>query len=146
VAPERLIFAKHTRVEDHLARLPLADLALDTFPYGAHTTASDAMWAGLPLVTQRGASFAARVAASVLTAAGLTETITHSPAEYEQCALRLALDGGALAALRNTLKANRANSPLFDTAAFTRHLESAFTSMYERYQRGLGPESFAVPE
>lgn len=146
IAPERLIFAKPVSVEDHLARLSLADLALDTFPYGAHTTASDAMWAGLPLVTMRGASFAARVAASILTTAGLTETITNSLAEYERCAAALARDRTTLAALRDRLKSNRSRSRLFDTVSFTRHLESAFATMYERHQRGLPPSTFVVLE
>jgi predicted O-linked N-acetylglucosamine transferase (SPINDLY family) len=146
VAPERLVFARHLPVEEHIARLSLADLALDTFPYGAHTTASDAVWRGVPLVTMYGASFAARVAASVLTTAGLRETVTHSAGEYERCALRLARDRASLAALREKLKTNRAHSRLFDTAAFTRALESAFASMYERHQRGLPPVSFSVPE
>jgi protein O-GlcNAc transferase len=144
IAPDRLIFAPLVNHTEHLARLPLADLALDTFPYGAHTTASDAVRAGLPLLTIRGESFAARVAASVVAAAGLPEMVSESPEEYETRAVALACDGQALAAVRSRLQANRGTSLLFDTARFTRHLEKAYVTMNERYQRGLRPTSFAV--
>jgi predicted O-linked N-acetylglucosamine transferase (SPINDLY family) len=145
VAPERLVFAPRTpRLEDHLARQRLADLFLDTLPYNAHTTASDALWAGLPLVTCRGERFAGRVAASLLRAAGVPELIAESLADYEALALRLAREPAALAAVKDKLARNRASCPLFDTARFTRHLEAAYAEMWERHRRDQKPAGFAV--
>jgi predicted O-linked N-acetylglucosamine transferase (SPINDLY family) len=144
IAKERLIFAPRTTPPEHLARQRLADLFLDTSPYTAHTTCSDALWAGLPVVTFLGPTFAARVAGSVLSAAGLSELVTSSPAEYEELALKLARDRPALAAVKAKLAANRDRCALFDTARFARNLERAFTHMVERQRQGLAPESFAV--
>jgi predicted O-linked N-acetylglucosamine transferase (SPINDLY family) len=145
VAPERIVFAPPVPGhENHLARLTLADLFLDTLPYNAHTTAIDALWAGVPLLTLEGNSFAGRVAASALEAAGLPELIASNAAEYEAAALRLARDPEALAGLKAKLAHNRLSCPLFDTVSFTRHLESAFATMWERQERGLPPASFAV--
>ncbi|HEY4265197.1 MAG TPA: hypothetical protein VGM72_07760, partial [Micropepsaceae bacterium] len=144
IAPERLIFAPRTTPPEHLARQRLADLFLDTSPYTAHTTCSDALWAGLPVVTFLGPTFAARVAGSLLNAAGLPELVTASPAEYEQLALHLARDGVALAAIKAKLAANRKDCALFDTARFTRNLEAAFLTMADRQRAGLAPQSFAV--
>jgi predicted O-linked N-acetylglucosamine transferase (SPINDLY family) len=131
VAPERLIFAGRTTPQLHLARQQLADLFLDTLPYNAHTTASDALWAGLPLVTTPGHSFPARVAASILTAANLPELIVPDLAGYESLALKLARDPLLLKSLREKLVASRAGMPLFDTLRFTRNLEAAYRSMLE---------------
>jgi len=144
IAPERLIFAGRTTPPEHLARQRLADLFLDTSPYTAHTTCSDALWVGLPVVTFLGPTFAARVAGSVLTAAGLPELVTASPAEYEDLALHLARDKSALAQLKAKLAANRDSCALFDTARFTRNIERAFARMVERHRAGLAPQSFAV--
>jgi predicted O-linked N-acetylglucosamine transferase (SPINDLY family) len=144
VAEERLIFAPRKSLGEHLARLSLADLFLDTLPYGAHTTASDALWTGLPVVTALGSTFAGRVAASLLSAAGLPELITPSLEAYETLALNLALDRAALAAIRTKLSRTRETCPLFDTARFTKHLEIAYATMWERHQRGDPPEHFAV--
>jgi protein O-GlcNAc transferase len=145
VAPGRLIFApRMPRTEDHLARLPLADLFLDTLPYNAHATACDALWAGLPVLTCRGKSFPGLVGASLLHAIGLPELVTTSLDEYEQLALALARDPERLAAIKAKLMRNRLTKPLFDTARFTRDLESAYTTMWERQQAGLAPASFAV--
>jgi len=144
VAPERLVFARRLRLEDHLARHRLADLFLDTLPYNAHTTASDALWAGLPLLTCQGTTFPGRVAASLLNAIGLPELITHSLGEYEALALELATNRRRLADIRSKLARNRDTYPLFDTDRFRRHIEAAYTRMWERYQRGEPPESFAV--
>jgi predicted O-linked N-acetylglucosamine transferase (SPINDLY family) len=130
--------------EDHLARLGLADLFLDTLPYNAHSTAVDAVCAGLPMVTLAGESFSGRVAASVLRAAGMPELIAQTFADYEGLALRLARDPSMLAAIRTKLANGLDRCALFDTARFTRHLESAFAAMWERHQRGLPPASFAV--
>jgi predicted O-linked N-acetylglucosamine transferase (SPINDLY family) len=139
IAPERLIFAPRTDPASHLARQSLADLFLDTLPYNAHTTASDALWVGLPLLTVPGSTFAGRVAASLLHAAGLPEMVTNSLADYEALALRLARDPAALRAIRAKLKQNRDSCPLFDTARITRNLENVYTAMWERSERGLPP-------
>lgn len=141
----RLVFApKVPRLEDHLARYRLADLFLDTLPYNAQTTASDALWAGLPVITCLGTTFVGRVAASLLNAIGLPELVTHSLPEYEALALELATHPVQLADLRARLARNRATSPLFDTVRFCRHIESAYITMWERHQSGAPPASFAV--
>jgi predicted O-linked N-acetylglucosamine transferase (SPINDLY family) len=146
VAGDRLVVAPRVaRNEDHLARVRLADLFLDTLYYNAHTTAADALWAGVPVLTCRGETFAGRVAASLLGAVGLPELITTSLADYESLALRLARDPELLASLRDKLARNRRSFPLFDTDRFTRHIEAAYTAMWERAERGEPPESFAVP-
>jgi protein O-GlcNAc transferase len=129
IDPSRLVFADRVTADAHLARQQLADLFLDTLPYNAHATACDALWAGLPVVTRRGNAFAARVAASLLTAAGLPELITESAEDYEALALALARDPGRLKALRDKLAANRATAPLFDTARLARDLEAAYSQM-----------------
>jgi predicted O-linked N-acetylglucosamine transferase (SPINDLY family) len=145
VAAERLVFASHMpAAEDHLARLALADLFLDTLPYNAHTTAMDALWAGLPVLTCTGNSFAGRVATSLLHAAGLPELVADSLAAYEALALNSARDPSVLAAIRAKLRRNRNRCALFDTERFTRNLEAAYGTMWERAQRGESPESFAV--
>ena len=145
VDPARLVFAARTaELAEHLGRLALADLFLDTLPYNAHTTASDALWAGLPLLTCAGAAFASRVAASLLTAAGLPELITTSLAQYEAVALRLAHDPAELAALRVRLAAARGNAPVFDTPGLCRALENAYSGMVERSRRGEAPAAFTV--
>jgi predicted O-linked N-acetylglucosamine transferase (SPINDLY family) len=147
VSSERICFAPFVpSPEEHLARLKLADLFLDTLPYNAHATTCDALWAGVPLVTRIGNSFAGRVGASVLSAVGLPELITHAAEEYEALALKLAHDPAILTAMRDKLARNRLTHPLFDTARFTRNLESAFRTMWERHQRRERPESFAVVE
>jgi predicted O-linked N-acetylglucosamine transferase (SPINDLY family) len=130
----KIIFAKKMPLEEHLARHRQADLFLDTFPYNAHTTASDALWAGLPVLTLMGQSFASRVAASLLTAIGLPELITTSPQEYEALAIELAKNPEKLAALKQKLESNRLTTPLFDTPLFTKDLERAYMQMYEDYQ------------
>jgi len=144
VAAERLVFAPRMKLDEHLARHRLADLFLDTLPYNAHTTASDALWAGLPVLTCMGSSFAGRVAGSLLHAIGLPELITPSLADYEARALRLATTPSMLSELRAKLARNRSCYPLFDTERFRRHIESAYLTMWERYQRGEPPASFAV--
>jgi len=147
VSGERICFAPfEPSPEDHLARLKLADLFLDTLPYNAHATSCDALWAGVPALTRIGNSFAGRVGASLLNAVGLPELIAQTPDEYEAMALQLARDPAMLAALRDKLARNRLTQPLFDTARFTRNLERAFTTMWERHQSGQPPEHFAVTE
>jgi predicted O-linked N-acetylglucosamine transferase (SPINDLY family) len=146
IAPERLIFARfEKKAEDHLARQRLADLFLDTFPYNAHSTAADALWAGLPLLTCRGNAFQARVAASLLEILDLPELVTTSLAEYEARAITLARDPQALAAIREKLARNRDTGPLFDTPRFTRDLEAVYAQMWKRQQAGQPPEGFSIP-
>ena len=145
VSPERLIIAPRVPSnEEHLARLRLADLFLDTLYYNAHTTACDALWAGLPIMTCPGQTFASRVAGSLLSAVGLPELITSSLADYEALALKLARDPAQLAAIKDKLARQRTTYPLFSTERFTRHLEAAYTTMWQRSQRGEPPQSFAV--
>jgi protein O-GlcNAc transferase len=145
VSRQRIIFAPRlVEISDHLARLHQADLFLDTLPYNAHTTASDALWAGVPVLTCAGETFPGRVAASLLRAIGLPELITTSLSDYEALALKLAHEPSLLQAIRAKLARNRHHYPLFDTVRFTRHIEAAYVTMWERYQRGEEPQAFAV--
>jgi predicted O-linked N-acetylglucosamine transferase (SPINDLY family) len=144
VAGERLVFAPSWSLADHLARHRLADLFLDTLPCGAHTGASDALWAGLPVLTCLGDSFAGRVAASLLDAIGLPEMVMRSLGEYEARALEFAHDPAALVEIRERLARNRNTHALFDTARFTRNLETAYEHMVERHRSGEPPRPFAV--
>ena len=144
VDPERLVFARPVPVADHLARHRLADLFVDTFHYNAHTTASDALWAGLPLVTKAGSGFAARVAASLLTAIGLDDLITTSDEQYFALALELARNPVKLAAIRERLAANRQTMPLFDSEQFTRHIEAGYEAAFQRFLEGKPPADITV--
>jgi len=144
IDPERLVFAKKVPAADHLTRHRLADLFLDTLPYNAHTTASDALWAGLPVLTRIGESFAGRVAASLLNAIGLTELITSTSQDYEALAIELATNPEKLGAIKRNLATNRLTTPLFDTQLFTRHIEAAYTAMIERYQANQTPDHIYV--
>jgi predicted O-linked N-acetylglucosamine transferase (SPINDLY family) len=129
IDPNRLVFAQAAALEVHLARHQLADLFLDTLPYNAHATACDALWAGLLVLTQRGAAFAGRVGASLLEAVGLGELIAETAEDYEALALALARDPARLKHLRDRLAANRATSPLFDTPRLARDLEALYRQM-----------------
>ena len=144
VAASRLIFAPRQSLSAHLARHRAADLFLDTFPYTAHTTASDALWAGLPLVTLQGETFASRVGASLLQAVGLPELVTGSLADYEALARELAITPARLARLRDRLGRQNQALPLFDTDRFRRHIEQAYVGMHERAARGEAPQAFEV--
>jgi predicted O-linked N-acetylglucosamine transferase (SPINDLY family) len=144
VAAERLVFGPHKPLAEHLARHRLADLFLDTFPYNAHTTASDALWAGCPLLTMAGETFPSRVAASLLRALGLPELITRSLADYHETALRLARNAGLLAALRERLEAGRKESQVFNADGFARNLEKAYRTMWEIHASGEAPRAFTV--
>jgi predicted O-linked N-acetylglucosamine transferase (SPINDLY family) len=144
VDPARLVFAERISTEQHLARHQHADLFLDTLPYNAHSTASDALWAGLPVVTCRGESFAARVGASLLNAIGLGDLVTSNLGEYEALTLKLAQNDTLRADLKKRLKWNRLIYPLFNCPEFTRHIETVYQTMWERWQRGESPASFAV--
>jgi protein O-GlcNAc transferase len=145
VAPDRVVFAPRVGLAEHLARHRLADLFLDTIHYGAHTTASDALWAGLPVLTCLGSTFPGRVAASLLHAVGLPDLITPTLSEYEALAIGLARDPDRLGALRTRLAGQRLSAPLFRTELSTRHLEAAYRMMWERHQRGEPPRTFDVP-
>ncbi|QOZ28893.1 glycosyltransferase family 41 protein [Bradyrhizobium sp. CCBAU 51753] len=144
INPARLVFAGRLDPAEHLARHRLADLFLDTLPYNAHTTASDALWAGLPVVTRIGPTFAGRVAASLLTAVGLPELIAQTAEQFEDLAVRLAKHPDELAAVKAKLERNRLTAPLFDTASFARHIESAYQAMVDRYRAGLPPDHISV--
>jgi predicted SAM-dependent methyltransferase len=145
VDPDRLVFATRVpKVEDHLARYRLADLFLDTTPYNAHTTAADALMAGLPVITYMGHAFPGRVASGLVNAIGLPELVTHSLEEYQQLAIELANDQNKLAALKDKLQHNKKTYPLFNTRQFCRDVEEAWTTMWRRYQNGKAPASFMV--
>lgn len=144
VDPGRLVFAPRAAPADHLARHRLADLFLDTLPYNAHTTASDALWTGLPLITCAGRGFAARVAASLLRAVGVPDLITETLEAYEALALDLATNPARLALLKARLAAGLGAVPLFDTDLTRRHIEAAYTTAWERQQRGEAPSAFDV--
>jgi protein O-GlcNAc transferase len=137
VNPNRIIFAERIPLAEHLARHSLANLFLDTYPYNAHTTASDALWAGLPLITLIGKSFASRVSASLLSAIGLPQLITHSQDDYEALAIGLALDSSKLILIKNQLSENRLSTPLFDAPAFAKALEALYVKIYKNYHQGL---------
>jgi protein O-GlcNAc transferase len=144
VDPARIIYAPDLPPQQHLARLGLADLFLDTLPYNAHTTASDALWVGVPLLTRRGTTFPGRVAASLLTAAGLPELVTETPAAYEALAIKLAGEPAAHQALKDRLAKNRDTCALFDTAKFARNIEAAYGQMWRRWLDGKKAEAFNV--
>jgi predicted O-linked N-acetylglucosamine transferase (SPINDLY family) len=144
VVAERLVFAGHLPYPDHLARFGVADLFLDTFPYNAHTLASDALWGGCPVVTCSGRTLPSRVAGSLLHSVGLQELVCGSLAEYEKLAVALARNSERLLGLREKLRTTRLTARVFDTRRFTRHLEAAFEIMWERYRRGEPLRRFAV--
>ncbi len=144
IAPDRLVFGEPWAHERHLARLRLCDLFLDTWPYNAHTTGTDALWAGLPVLTCTGQSFPSRVGASLLRAVGLPEMVTDSFADYEALANQLATDPGLLASTRQRLGASLRTARLYDTPRYTRHLEAAYTQMVERARAGMNVAAFAI--
>lgn len=144
IDPARLVFAPKRPLADHLARYRVADLGLDSFPYTGHTTTSDALWMGMPVVTLMGGTFASRVAAGLLNAAGVPETITTSLADYEALALALVHEPNRLAGLRRRLEETRMTVPLFDSRRFTRHIERAYEEMWRIHAAGQPPRPFAV--
>jgi predicted O-linked N-acetylglucosamine transferase (SPINDLY family)/SAM-dependent methyltransferase len=146
VDPARLVFAPRMKLPDHLARHRLADLFLDTLPVNAHTTASDALWAGLPILTCAGETFVSRVCGSLLQAVGLSDLITYSLDEYEDLALNLARSPARLTEVRERLARNRNSAPLFDIERYTRGLEAAYGHMAEIYAEENGPRGFTVAE
>ncbi|NBQ15949.1 MAG: hypothetical protein EBU31_15385, partial [Proteobacteria bacterium] len=144
VDPARLVFADRTPMPLHIGRQVHGDLFLDTAPYNAHTTTSDALWMGLPVITCPGETFAGRVAASLLKAADLPELVVKTWEDYERLAVSLAQSPEKIAALKNRLRRVRTSSRLFDSRLFTRNLEAAYTAMYERLQAGLPPDHIAI--
>jgi predicted O-linked N-acetylglucosamine transferase (SPINDLY family) len=144
IDPQRLIFAKLIPHAEHLARHAVADLFLDTVPCNAHTTASDALWAGLPLLTCMAETFSGRVAASLLHAIGLRELVTTTLQDYERLAVDLALRPEKLASLKDKLAKNRFTAPLFNTELFTEHLEAAYVAMFDRYHAGARPDHIQI--
>jgi predicted O-linked N-acetylglucosamine transferase (SPINDLY family) len=144
VSPERLVFAGRIDLPEHLARHRAADLFIDTWPCNAHTTASDALWAGLPVLTCAGEGFASRVAASLLTAIGLPELIVSTADHYEELAVQLATDRQHLTEIKQRLAENRLTAPLFDTQRYTLQIEAAYTKLYERCQANLPAEHIHI--
>jgi predicted O-linked N-acetylglucosamine transferase (SPINDLY family) len=140
----RIVFAERVPFADYLARYQAMDLFLDTQPYNAGATASDALWAGLPVLTRLGTSFAGRIGASLLEALGLPELIVSTAQQYEDAAVDLAADPHRLAALRRRLMANRLTAALFDTRGFARSLEAAYVEIHRRYQADLPPVDVQV--
>lgn len=145
IARDRIIFAESRSYEEHVARLPLADLGLDTFPYNGHTTTSDMLWAGLPVLTLKGNAFQARVSESLLKAAGLDDMVASDAEDFCARAGRLAAAPQGIAALKDRLETNRFRAPLFDSARFTAHLEEAYRLMADRARLGLAPDLIDVP-
>ena len=145
IHPTRLVFAPKMPLDRHLARHRLADLGLDTLPYKAHTTTSDALWVGLAVLTQIGRSFPARVAASLLRAVGMPEMVVESRADYIARAVQFARDPTLLAEARQKMDRQRLTAPLFDTPRFVRHIEAAYIEMHERRLAGLPPAHIRVP-
>jgi len=146
VKPERLIFGESLSRPEYLARYRVADLFLDTLPYNAGTTASDALRMGLPVLTLKGNSYPSRMAASIVSAVNLPELITTSQQEYESLAIELATDLEKLKIIKDKLLGNLSTAPLYDTPKFTRNLESAYSEMYDRYQKGLDPDHIYVEQ
>jgi protein O-GlcNAc transferase len=146
VDPDRLVFGGKLSSREYLARYRTADLFLDTLPYNAGTTASDALWAGLPVLTCMGQAFAGRVAASILAAMDLPELIASTQEQYEDLAVEFATQPGRLAGIRHRLLANRLTAPLFDTARFTRNLEYAYEAIYDRYLADQAPQDIHIDE
>jgi protein O-GlcNAc transferase len=144
VDSSRLVWGERMALAEHLARHAQADLFLDTFHYNAHTTCSDALWAGLPVLTFAGPTFASRVSASLLKSVGLPELVTQSAAEYEALAFSLATTPQSLAGIRSRLHRNRDETSLFDTARFTEGIEAAYKAMWARAQEGLAPTSITI--
>lgn len=145
ISSDRIVFAQKLPQADHLARLQLADLFLDTFNYNAGATATDALWSGLPLITKTGQGYTARMAGSILSSLGLSEMIATTKTQYEELALRLATTPGELIQIREKLVANRLTTPLFDSELFTRHLENGYRQAYELYFEGKSPDHVYVP-
>lgn len=146
IDPARIVFAERVPMDEHLTRQRFADLFVDTFNYNAHTTATEALWAGLPVITMRGQGFAARVGSSLLNAVGMSELITESEKEYEALILELATNKDKLINVKKKLAANLLSTPLFDTEQYTKYLEDGYQQAYQRYLDGKYPDMIRVFE
>ena len=146
INPSRLVFAEKLPIKDHLARYQFGDIFLDTFNYNAHTTACEALWGGLPVITKEGKGFSARVASSLLRAINLPELITKSKKEYEDLVLELVNNPKKLSTIKQKLLANRSSQPLFNTEKYTKHLEDGYKSVFNRYMQGLNPKNIYIQE
>ena len=146
IDPSRLVFADKLPMDEHLSRHKLADLFIDTFAFNAHTTTTEALWAGLPVVTKQGQGFATRVAGSLLNSIGLSELITSSESEYESLILELAMNPNKLRKVKEKLNKNRLSQPLFNTELYTEHLENGYLTAYQNYYDGKDPENIIVKE
>ena len=144
IGSSRLIFADRMPMDEHLARHKLADLFLDTFSFNAHTTATEALWSGLPVVTKLGKGFAARVAGSLLTAIGLPELNTETIKDYEELILELASNPQRLVNIKEKLAENRLSAPLFDTELYTKHLEDGYQQAFQQYFENKDPKAIYV--
>jgi predicted O-linked N-acetylglucosamine transferase (SPINDLY family) len=140
IAAERIVFAQRLPMPEYLTRHRIADLFLDTLPYNAHTTASSALWSGLPVLTCMGETFPGRMAAGLLDAIGLPELITSNADDYEALAIKLATHPEQMAAIKQKLTDNRLTYPLFNKTLYTQHIEAAYQAIYDRYQAGLAPD------
>jgi predicted O-linked N-acetylglucosamine transferase (SPINDLY family) len=143
ISEDRIIFANRIDNSEHLARHQLADLFLDTLPYNAHTTASDALWSGLPVLTCKGDTFQGKVASSLLNAIGLPELITNSLHEYQKLAIKIANDNN-ISDIKNKLNNNIKSTALFNTKNFTKYMEEAYIKIYEQNKKGLKPENIFI--
>ena len=139
------MFAARMSHELHISRHQFVDVFLDTGPYNAHTTSSDALWAGVPVLTRMGGSFASRVAASLVTRAGVPELVTTSDDDYVNLGVRLAKEPGLLEGIKNKIDAARLESPLFDVTRFTRELEQLYEEMMRRHHAGLPSDHISLP-
>ena len=146
IDPSRLVFAQRLPMDEHLSRHKLADLFIDTFAFNAHTTTTEALWAGLPVVTKLGQCFAARVAGSLLNSIGLSELITNSESEYEELILELAMNTTKLRKIKETLNKNRLSYPLFNTDLYTKHLEQGYLTAYQNYFEANSHQNILVSD
>jgi len=146
IPSERLVFAQRVPHEKYLAQFRQADLYLDTFNYNAGATASNALWAGLPVLTKLGRGYTARMAGSLIASVGLSELITNNETEYEKLALELAANPEKLASIKQKLEINRLSKPLFNTELFTKHLEDGYQKAYQRYFEGKKAAAIYVPK
>ena len=144
VNPERLIFADHLPLDQHLSRLKLADLVLDTFPYNAHTTCSDSLRMGVPVLTLKGKSFASRVATSLLTSMSLSELVTEKLNDYEEMALKISNNPEMLDQLKDKILRNKENSNVFKPQIFTNNIEKSYKKVYQNFIDGFSPQDFKL--
>ena len=144
IDPNRLIFAEHLKIEDHLQRIKFADLFLDTFPYNAHTTCSDALRVGIPVLTLKGNSFASRVAASLLSAISLNELIVTNIGDYKNLAIKIYNEKNYLDEIKKKIAINKKESNLFKVEIYTKNIEKAYKKVYQNYLEGIKPQNLEL--